>query len=269
MMNDDLKRIFLEEKIEYAEAIPYALLKQNQHCKKSADFTVQSVIMVAVPYFSGITDGNISLYARSKDYHLYFSLLAERIIPKIEQLFSCKAMLFADSSPICETEAACLCGLGVLGKNGLLITEKYSSFVFLGGIFTDCDINLLTSKSDYRIKMCEGCGLCKKACPFSLEGECLSEITQCKGVLPIQKAELMKKYGSVWGCDICQLVCPHTEKMLRSGITTEIDFFKEDRIEYLSTDVLADLEGERFKQRAFSWRGRKILQRNIELCKKD
>lgn len=268
-MNEALEKIFLEEKIEYAEAIPYDLLNHNPNCRKCPDFAVRSVIMMAVPYFNGITDGNISLYARSKDYHLYFSLLSERIIPKIEKLFSCKAMLFADSSPIYETEAACLCGLGVLGKHGLLITEKYSSFVFLGGIFTDCDVKLLTSKSDYSLETCENCNRCENACPFSLSGECLSEITQCKCELTSQKADLMRKYKSVWGCDICQLVCPHTEKLLRSGIKTEIDFFKNDTIEYLNAELLSEMNNEDFKQRAFSWRGRKILQRNIDICKKD
>ena len=68
---------------------------------------------------------------------------------------------FADDSPIAEREAAAKAGLGIIGENGLLITEKYSSFVFLGEIITDLKMDTV----NLPIKKCVGCGLCKNVCP--------------------------------------------------------------------------------------------------------
>lgn len=268
-MKKHIKQIFLDENIEYAQAIPFSLLTKNPHCRRTVDFIPTSVIMLAVPYFIGAEKGNVSLYARARDYHLYFSALGERIVSELKSLLGCNASLFADTSPIYEREAASLCGLGIIGKNGMLITEKYSSFVFLGSIFTDADIEDITDKREYKAEFCENCNACISACPFGLKEKCLSQITQSKGDISEDDARLMKVHETVWGCDICQLVCPHTKKLIASGITTPIDFFKENTIKDLNAESVADMDDDFFKQRAFSWRGKKVLERNVKICKKD
>ncbi len=265
MITEELRKIFENEKIEYAEAVPFSLLKQNPNCKKVIEFEVRSVIMLAVPYFINTEKGNVSLYARARDYHGYFSRLSDRIIPKIKEILGCSAVLYADSSPIFEVHAASLAGLGVIGENGLLITEKYSSFVFLGSIFTDAKIESITDKTEFAINRCEGCGMCKKACPCVEIGGCLSEITQKKDNLTEQEALLIKKNGFVWGCDICQLNCPHTKKMLQSKTVTPIEFFKTDLIYDIDENTL-QIPKKDFITRAFSWRGKNVLKRNLDIC---
>mgnify|MGYP003292971503 CR=1 FL=1 len=100
------------------------------------------------------------------------------------------------------------------------------------------------------------------------KNECISALTQKKGELTQEESTLMKKHGTVWGCDICQLACPYTEKMIENGAVTEIEFFKNDLIHNIAKDYLGGVCKEEFMQRAFSWRGKKILERNIEICEK-
>ena len=102
-----------------------------------------------------------------------------------------------------------------------------------------------------------------RACPTGvLRGEgddCLSAITQRKGELTEREIELMRKNNTLWGCDICQSVCPHN----KFPVSTPIDFFYEERIDELTSKVLESLDDESFSKRAFAWRGRKTVERNI------
>ena len=97
-------------------------------------------------------------------------------------------------------------------------------------------------------------------------GVCLSALTQKKGELNEEDANVIKKHGSVWGCDICQEVCPHTIRAIDSGtIYTYIDFFKQDVISTLTKEILDSMSEEDFKRRAYSWRGRPTIDRNLSL----
>ncbi|MBQ9084664.1 MAG: hypothetical protein IJY24_03315 [Clostridia bacterium] len=71
----------------------------------------------------------------------------------------------------------------------------------------------------------------------------------------------MQKINTVWGCDECQRVCPYN----KSPVLTPISFFREDRIECLRSDILSSLDKDAFSERAFAWRGRKTVERNLEL----
>ena len=70
----------------------------------------------------------------------------------------------------------------------------------------------------------------------------------------------MRKFDTVWGCDVCQLSCPYN----REPEKTPIDFFYRDRIECLTTEWLDSLSKEQFSLRAFAWRGKKTVARNLE-----
>ena len=109
---------------------------------------------------------------------------------------------FVDNSPIPEVKTAALAGLGVVGENGLLITEEFGSWVFIGEIVTD----LFIECEEREIKSCIKCGKCKKVCPA--KNECLSAVSQKKGELSSEEERLLKENNIVWGCDICQEVCP-------------------------------------------------------------
>jgi epoxyqueuosine reductase QueG len=90
-------------------------------------------------------------------------------------------------------------------------------------------------------------------------------VTQKKGTLSDEEAAYLQKYGSAWGCDLCQLSCPLNKKVLASGVETPIDFFRKDRISTLTAERLMAMSDEEFKSRSFSWRGKAPLLRNLEI----
>lgn len=224
-------------------------------------------IIFAVPYLTEIKNKNLSAYAVPRDYHLYFKELFASLIPALEKSHPSYSFAgFADDSPIDERRAALVGGLGILGNNSLIITEEYSSYIFLGEIITDMPLDT----EEHEIKGCEGCGRCQKECPQNECGVCLSALTQKKGELNEDEKKLIKKYGSVWGCDICQEVCPHTIKAQKAGtIYTNIDFFKKSDIPTLSISKIDAMSDKEFSERAYSWRGRDTIRRNLLILEED
>ena len=222
-----------------------------------------TAIMIAVPYLTAQDKKNISSYAVCRDYHDYFAQLFASIIPVLKETFPSHHFAgFADNSPISERDAAAMAGLGIIGDNGMLITEKYSSYVFLGEIITDIPTTAITSP----IGHCIGCGACKKACPMDKIGVCLSALTQKKGVLNPDEEQAILSFGSVWGCDICQEVCPYTKKAIKAGtIYTNIDYFKKELIPLLTREDIDKMSDTEFSQRAYSWRGKAVISRNLTL----
>ena len=82
--------------------------------------------------------------------------------------------------------------------------------------------------------------------------------------------EAIKKYGSAWGCDICQEICPYTLHAKRQGtIYTEVEFFKKDLIPQLTSEILNAMTDEDFSCRAYSWRGRGVIERNLDIMKNE
>lgn len=224
----------------------------------------KSVILFLVPYYTGPAE-NLSLYAVSRDYHLYMQEVSARLIAALSAAYPDAAFrAFADHSPIGERYAAARAGLGILGDNGLLINEKYGSLVFIGEVYTDLEAPADTPL--YEVRTCEHCGACRRACPtgaLSGEGDCLSELTQRKGELDAKTAALMRRHKTVWGCDLCQTSCPHTRRTIAEGQVTPISFFHEARIPRLTSDILAAMDTPTFKTRAFAWRGRATVARNL------
>lgn len=224
-----------------------------------------SAVMMAVPY--AVNDGqkgNISDYAKSRDYHLFFAQLFDELLPVLRSKFpDYRFAGFADHSPIDEIHAAAIGGLGIIGRNGLVITENYSSLIFLGEIVTDAPIECQKQP----VRHCEDCGLCLSACPVGCDKQrCLSAITQKKGELSEEEEALILENGSVWGCDTCQTVCPHTKKVYASGtVYSPIPFFSEGRIPFLTRRTVEDMTEDEFAERAYSWRGRGAILRNLVL----
>ena len=250
-LNEEIIAFLNSEGIEFSSAIPFDVCKViNQ--RLLGDFAPKSVVVMLVPYYVGDEENsNISVYSMSKDYHLFFRSL----FTKAREKFCDEIMCFADHSPIAEVDAAAKAHLGVIGRNNLLINSVYGSYVFIGEIYTKEE----TDNRDTGILYCENCEICKKKCPS--EGNCLSAITHKKGALSDDEITLMTECGYIWGCDICQKYCPHN----RFAKTTPIEFFTEDRITNLSGDVLENLSDDEFKARAFAWRGKKVVERNIKI----
>ena len=91
--------------------------------------------------------------------------------------------------------------------------------------------------------------------------DCLSAITQRKGELTDDEKSLMRKYNTAWGCDLCQSVCPYN----REPKITPIAFFHRERISELTRDILDNMDKASFQRRAFAWRGRKTVERNLDI----
>ncbi len=180
---------------------------------------VRSVLLVALRYWSRsiqeheveVGEGAISAYAWGRDYHKILGKklkalsrwLAERGI---------KSRWYVDTGAIQERDLAARAGLGFIGKNTMLIDPKYGSGFFLGTVLTDFPF-----PPDPRPKMphCGSCQRCLVNCPtqaivapFVVDARrCISYLTiELKGSIPV---ELRSKIGHrIFGCDLCQRVCP-------------------------------------------------------------
>lgn len=229
---------------------------------------LKRLLCAAFPYARGTERaGQISRYARGEDYH---RALLRRLRPAAEALEAlCPGAVFtpwADSSPFPEVYAAARCGVGKLGKNGLLLTRTAGSYVFLGFLATDAPLPVTGGD----ITPCRGCGLCEKACPGGAlrDGavdpeKCLSALTQRRGALTQAQERLLRGGGMLWGCDRCQLCCPENHGLTAAPLPefaraepplTEADLALGDRA-----------FRRRFTGRAFVWRGVQPLRRNAAL----
>lgn len=224
----------------------------------------KSVIMFCIPYRSVCSppgDG-FSEYSRIYDYHKYSSMLFDRCVKLMSETTGHFFKGFCDHSPINEKLAAAKCGLGIVGRNSLFIDNVYGSFVFLASIATDIECK----DAPCEVKLCNNCGLCVEACPGDAILEhgidryrCLSGISQ-KKIKTQDEIALLKEHNIVWGCDICQLVCPHNV----TAKISPIKYFKETRIEHIDKEFLLNLSEEEFEKYAFSYKGRNIVLNNID-----
>ena len=274
-MKSTVCKLFADEGLTDVAFLPFSACRVTlPRLLEKEGFAPQSVILFLVPYFGGYAE-NLSAYAATEDYHLFAKELGARLSPALSSLFpDFRFRLFSDHSPIDERHAAVRAGLGVFGKNGLLLTERYSSFQFIGEIITDVPAALWGETPLFPLRGCEGCGRCLSACPTGIlrgEGEdCLSAITQKKGELSPDEKALMRKHHTAWGCDACQKCCPYTQRALASGsIYTPLPFFQKNRIHALSSALLSHMPEEEFRRRAFAWRGRKTVERNVALLEKE
>ena len=265
-MGFQLKSVFSKVNVEYFNTIKYDDCHIiNVGLSNKLVFKPVSATLFLLPYYVDRVE-NFSVYAASRDYHLVVKEIGEIILPLLAAEFPENHFeIFGDHSPIDERLAAASAGLGVLGDNGLLINEKYGSYVFIAEIISDVSPELLGLEENKEIGYCEHCGLCRCVCPTAIlagdSGECLSAITQRKGELTASEVEIMKSCNTVWGCDACQKVCPHN----KDSKVTPIALFQNDRITSLTTEEIEAMSDVEFSKRAFSWRGKKTVLRNLKL----
>ena len=247
--NEIIDKIMKEENIEYFGMIDYDLvrpylLEKHRSIKLIPD-NAKSIISMIFPYKVEIN-----------------KKILNNICEKLKNCFNGNAFVpFVDSSPIPEVYVAAICGLGVVGDNNLLINPKYGSFVFIAEIVTD--LNPSSTNILEKPRTCLHCGKCKEACPGSALREtlnidrCSSHISQKKGPLSDEELYIMKRSKSIWGCDICQEVCPLNE----GSEYTKIEEFRNSIVNIINFDNYNELD-----DRAYLWRPKSIV-RNMELLK--
>lgn len=228
----------------------------------------KSVIVCLFPYhISGKGESNVSCYARIPDYHQ----VVRNELYKLENFIKsrvpeAKCMQLCDTSPLMDRMLAYNAGIGFFGKNNLLMHPVYGSFVFIGSLLTD----LVLEADKPMQKECLDCGACIRSCPGGALSEafgfncerCISYLTQIKTLNDEQK-NLLYGQSSVYGCDVCQRVCPHNQNVP----DTPIQAFYADALDKLSADKLSSLSNRAFKKKfaqfPFSWCSRDTLLKNF------
>ncbi len=219
----------------------------------------KTAIACIFPYYSKeALNGNISAYSAVQDYHIIIKEKLNEVCLQLSDIYASEQFVaFVDASPVNEVDMCLKAGLGVLGKQALLLSEKHGSFVFIGEIITTLQIQTQLKEA----KNCIGCNLCIKNCPGKAISEsgvntqnCASYLTQKKGELTPQEIAIIRKAGLVWGCDMCQLVCPYNKDIKQAN-----NEFSEGIINKIERHTVQGI----YKGRAFGFKGLKILLRNF------
>lgn len=193
----------------------------------------RSAIMVADLYASrndnvdkplGSGEGRVARYARGKDYH---TVLKKRLIRLADELRAefpdAGFRVFTDTAPVMERELAARVGLGWTGKHTLLIHPKIGSYFLLGGILTTLELEPPPGQSVIT-DHCGSCTRCIDACPTDAITPHSVDARRCVSYLTIERREpvdpaLFEGVGEwIYGCDICQEVCPHNSPRGGGGV---------------------------------------------------
>jgi epoxyqueuosine reductase len=235
----------------------------------------RSVVCIALAYATpprkhSRGTGRVSNYAWSRDYHGRMRELLSRIAAEIDRLAGAPVTAIAcDTAPFAERAFAGRAGLGWVGKHTNLIVPRIGSFVFLGEIVTS-----LALAPDAPLRTtCGACTRCVDVCPtgalrgdYTIDaGRCISDLTQRRDPIP---RELRVAIGDwVWGCDLCQDVCPPTKRG-RFGAGDFAPLDEQTRAPNLT--ALLRLRSAEFKRRyartAMGWRGAAVLRRNAAVA---
>ncbi|MEK7402291.1 MAG: tRNA epoxyqueuosine(34) reductase QueG [Gemmatimonadota bacterium] len=183
----------------------------------------RSAIVVALDYGGKQPAGPIARYARGDDYHDVMLARLGELHHRLEPIAGrpVAARAYVDTGPILERDLAQRAGLGWIGKNTNLINPDRGSFFFLGVLLTDL---ALESDARFEADRCGTCTRCLDACPTDafVEPRVL-DATRCISYLTIEHRtsiapELRKLMGElVYGCDICQDVCPWNHRFAREA----------------------------------------------------
>lgn len=157
--------------------------------------------------------GAISRYAEGRDYHKVVRRALRPLVELLEERGH-RARPHVDTAPAMEKLLAQRAGLGVIGQNSLLHHPRLGSWVFLGGVLTDAPLPVRGRGPGYPVG-CSACGACIEACPTGAlkgggvldAGRCISYWTiEHTGPIDDEVAAVLD--GRVYGCDVCQEVCP-------------------------------------------------------------
>jgi len=193
--------------------------------------------------------GRVAQFAQYDDYHPFIKKLLRQLADFIASM-TCPSMQFkicVDSTPLLERALAVRAGLGVIGKNRMLVNPRFGPQIFLGEIVTNIELDPDKPLKD----SCPGCGKCVAACPTgALKQDGSFDATKCISYLTIEAntdvpAELAPKIGNhLFGCAECLLACPYQQK---APTCTNKEFVHHADRAQLNLNDLLNLTEEQFK----------------------
>ncbi len=161
--------------------------------------------------------GRIARYAWGRDYHRVHRKKLQRLVQRLREAMGemFEARVCVDTAPMIEREVAAAAGVGWIGKNTLVLHPRLGSYLFLGEIVTTLELAPSAPMADH----CGSCTRCLEACPTqAFPAAYRMDATRCTAYLTIEhRGEIPRDLQSamgdwVFGCDICQEVCPHNSK---------------------------------------------------------
>ncbi|MCU0105169.1 hypothetical protein N7603_05815 [Acholeplasma vituli] len=207
-----------------------------------------------------------SFYTFGKDYHLVLKARMESVLKDL----NIEYRLGVDNHNHDERLAATLAGLGYFAKNQLIINETLGSYFFLGLIFLNIEI-----ENEITLEVNSDCGTCRKcidACPTGALSDmgyqmdlCMSHYNQSKRILT--DIEMNANY-SLFGCDICQMVCPKNS-VIRTVTQPEFELSGKEMVSIVDLFTLSDKQfKEKYSDMPYLWKGKTVLMRNALLILK-
>lgn len=195
----------------------------------------------------------IACYAYGEDYH---DVLRKRIMPIVECLkndLGGEWRICIDSAPLSERYWAIKCGIGTRGRNGSVIVDNFGSYIFLVEVLT----TLRIAPDEPRKDICMDCGACIKACPqgaLMADGtvdarKCINYLTiEHRGEWEGENSRTMHTEAaknSLFGCDICQEVCPHNRNIPPTNIP---EFQPKEELLSLTAEQAIKMSREEFSK---------------------
>ena len=217
----------------------------------------RSIIVVASNYgpksnplsdLNAFDRGNISVYARNRDYHDVLKKKLKTLGRWLGEHFPCELKVFVDTAPILEKPLAQNAGIGWQGKHSNLVNKGFGSWLFLGEVFTTLDLEPDTVEQDH----CGSCTKCLDICPthafpapYQLDARrCISYLTiEHKGHIPVEFRKLIG--NRIYGCDDCLAVCPWNKFAKESN---EIKFKQKNKTELYDLKKLSLLSDDNFRK---------------------
>lgn len=238
------------------------------------------------PNWNGLKVASYALGFEGEDYHEILRLKLEGIGEKLKADYQLEYKLTLDTHPVLERDLAMRAGLGWFGKNSMLINRNEGSFFIIGSILLNKKLNIAIRpvETDH----CGQCTRCIDACPTEaidpltrtiIAQDCISTFTieQFK-IDSVPSAKMDLASGAIFGCDICQDVCPWNKRVDRKQDFPRVnwtqvqhkilDFFMLRPVSDLHQDLeqMSGGEFERlFRRTSFSRSGKRGLLKNIRL----
>jgi len=215
----------------------------------------KSVISLGLNYYTPHsysneeTKGKVSRYAWGKDYHLIIWAMLDELeeeLKKVNPQFEC--ISYVDTGPVMDKAWAVRSGLGWLGKHTNVINREIGSWFFIANIITNYEFDYSEQIPDF----CGTCTACIDACPTNaIIKEYVVDANKCISYLTIEnKNEISEKFNGkfdnwLFGCDICQDVCPWNQKF---PVETLLKNFHPQNKEFKLDDIL-EMKEEEFKEK--------------------